>query len=131
MIVVFGVNILKVYQVVEQVGLVMVGMFCGLYYIWDEVVGILDCVQVILLVEVYQFKGFEIIEVVENEALFIEYYGGYEGLGVVYMVIEGYCKQYGLEAGVLVIEEYVMDLGLELDILKWLIRVYYFLLLKG
>lgn len=58
MIDVFGVNILKVYQVVEQVGLMMVGMLCGLYYIWDEVIGIIDCVQVILLVEVYQLEGF-------------------------------------------------------------------------
>lgn len=47
------------------------------------------------------------------------------------MVIEGYCKQYGFEAGVFVIEEYVMDLVLELDIFKWLICIYYFLVLKG
>jgi effector-binding domain-containing protein/uncharacterized protein YndB with AHSA1/START domain len=128
---VFGANTPKVYQAVEQAGLAMAGMPCGLYYTWDEAAGTSDCAQAIPLAEAHQLKGFETIEVAENEALLIEYYGGYEGLGAAHMAIEGYCKQHGLEAGVPAIEEYVTDPGSEPDTSKWLTRVYYPLVSKG
>lgn len=128
---VFGANTPKVYQAVEQAGLAMAGMPCGLYYTWDEAAGTSDCAQAIPLAEAHELKGFETIEVAENEALLIEYYGGYEGLGAAHMAIEGYCKQHGLEAGVPAIEEYVTDPGSEPDTSKWLTRVYYPLVSKG
>jgi effector-binding domain-containing protein/uncharacterized protein YndB with AHSA1/START domain len=128
---VFDTNTPKVYQAVEQAGLTMVGMPCGLYYTWDEATGTTDCAQAIPLAEAHRLEGFESIEISESEALLVEYFGNPEGTGAAHGAIESYCKQQGLVAGEPAIEEYVTDPASEPDTSKWLTRIYYPLVSKG
>ncbi len=128
---VFSTNAPKVHQAVEQAGLTMAGMPCGLYYTWDEATGTTDCAQAIPLAQAHRLEGFESIEISKSEALLVEYYGNPEGTGAAHGAIESYCKQQGLVAGEPAIEEYVTDPASEPDTSKWLTRIYYPLVSKG
>lgn len=122
---VFPRNTAKVYQAVAGADLPVAGMPCGLYYTWDEEKGETDCAQVMPLQEAHTLPGFASIHIPQEEALLIEYYGAYDGLGAAHEAIESHLKSEGLTAAFPAIEEYVTDPEKEPDTAKWLTRVYY------
>lgn len=124
-------NLPKVYQAVQQHGLEMGGMPCGLYYTWDESKGETDAAQAIPVRVPKRLDGFQSITLEQEEALLIEHYGSYDGLGGAHRAMEAHIKWHGLEAAVPAIEEYVTDPEKEPDTSKWLTRVYYPLAAKN
>ncbi len=122
---VYARNLPKVYQAVQQHGLEMAGMPCGLYFTWDESKGETDAAQAIPVATPKAIDGFELISLEQEEALLIEHYGSYEGLGAAHEAMEAHIEMHKLEMAVPAIEEYVTDPEKEPDTAKWLTRVYY------
>ncbi len=114
-----------IFKAVQDNNIEMNGMPCGLYYTWDEEKQETDMAAAIPVKEETAVEGYDFITLPEGEALLVDYYGDYEGLGDAHMAIDEYLKASGEKAGAPVIEQYVTDPAEEPDTLKWLTKVYY------
>lgn len=66
--------------------------------------------------------GLEVIDILVSVVLCIDYVGNYDGLMVVYEIMDVYLKVNGLIVKLFVIESYLLDFGfdMEFDFNKWM-----------
>lgn len=115
----------KAFQAVQDKGVEMAGMPCGLYFTWDEANNTTDMAGAIPVKEKVEIEGMTSFEVPSSQALMVEYYGEYEKIGAAHEAIDQYMKATGAKTVAPVIEEYVTDPEKEKDASKWLTKVYY------
>ena len=115
----------KAFQGVQKSGAEMAGAPCGLYFTWDEANSKTDMAGAIPVKENAEVEGLSTFEVPSSQALLVEYYGNYEGLGDAHMAIDEYMNATGVKTVPPAIEEYITDPQKEPDTSKWLTKVYY------
>ncbi len=118
-------NLGKIAAAVQQAGIEMAGMPCGLFFRWDEAKGETDLAYAIPVATKALIKGYETIEVPAGKLLLVDYYGAYDGTGVAHAAMDEYVKENNLESLVPVWEEYVTDPTKQPDTSKWLTKVCY------
>lgn len=118
-------NLGKIFGAVQNAGIEMAGMPCGLFYVWDEANQQTEMAYAIPVATQATVKGYETIEIPAGKLLMIDYYGPYEGTAEAHFAMDEYIKEHGIDAGVPVWEEYVTDPGQEPDTAKWLTKVCY------
>lgn len=118
-------NLGKIVAAVQQAGIEMAGMPCGMFFRWDEAKGEADLAYAIPVATKAIVKGYETIEVPAGKLLVVDYYGAYAGTGEAHIAMDEYVKENNLEALVPVWEEYITDPGTQPDTAKWLTKVYY------
>ena len=115
----------KVYEAVQKAGLESAGQPCNLYYTWDEEKGETEMALSIPTKGAAAVDGYTSLEVPQQKALLIEYYGAYEGLKDPHMAIGEYMEANNMEFIAPCIEQYETDPTTEPDTSKWLTRIYY------
>lgn len=123
----FGKNFGLVMNALTAAGIQPTTAPSGLYYSWDEAKGTSDVAAGMGFTgDLAKLpEGSAVIEVPASEAVIMNYYGGYHGLGKAHGDIDAYLKANNLTQGSPVIEEYLTDPGAEPDSTKWLTKIVY------
>ncbi len=121
----YGTSLGKAFQAVQEKGVEMAGMPCGLYFTWDEPNKVTDMAGAIPVKEKVEIEGMSTFEIPSSRALLVEYYGEYDGLGAAHEALDKYIAATGVKTTPPAIEEYVTDPEKEKDPSKWLTKIYY------
>ena len=110
----FGESYGKVGAAMQEMGVGMTGMPCGVYYDWDEESGIADMAAAIpvddkggLLDRI--IEGVKKIKVKEGTALMLDHLGPYESIEGAHEAMDACMKANNLEFDEVVIEQYLND----------------------
>lgn len=103
------------------------GAPAGVYYTWDAANKTTDMAVAIPVSTNTAVAGGEIktFQVPASKAIFVDYYGAYEGMEGAHTALGEYVKANGLKEKGPVIEEYVTDPMTEKDTTKWLTKIIY------
>jgi effector-binding domain-containing protein len=118
-------NLGAIFQKVQDAGLTMKGMPCGLFFKY-QVNGQTDMAAAIPVSQAKEIKDLSGISLPTQQAAEIDYYGDYNGLTRAHDAIQSYLKDRGMLYNAPIIEEYVTDPIKEKDPAKWLTKVTYF-----
>jgi hypothetical protein len=104
----------------------MQGAPTALYYTWDEENRRSDMAIGIPAAPGTTLAGLTALEIPASQALQIDYYGPYEGVGAAHYAMDDYLKANGLTFKAPALERYVTDPATEPDTSQWLTEVIYF-----
>lgn len=122
----FSTNLGAANQAISSAGVTPVGAPSGLYYVWDTENQRAEMMAAIPCPPDTEISGFD-ADTVSGEALYIDYYGDYEGLGDAHEAIGNYFTKYNIPQGGVAIEEYLTDPVTQPDTSQWLTRITYLL----
>jgi carbon monoxide dehydrogenase subunit G len=106
-------------------GVEMLGPPSALIYVWDEENQRSDMALGIPAAPGITLAGLTVAEIPASQALRIDYYGDYEGVGAAHYALEAYMQNQGLTFKAPALERYVTDPASEPDTSKWLTEIVY------
>lgn len=118
-------NLPKVMGALMKNKLQPAGPAAGLYWTYDETVGVADMAAAFPIAQDTTLAGFSTIPVGGKKALTIEYYGPYAKTGEAHFAMDDYMAANHLQNVPPVLEVYVTDPMSEPDTTKWLTKVIY------
>ncbi|MCB9260835.1 MAG: SRPBCC family protein [Flavobacteriales bacterium] len=103
----------------------MVGVPCGMYFVWNETTKMTDMTAAIPLKGDKAPSGFEVYKMPEGQYAVLNYYGNYDNMMAAHQAINEFITSKNMENAGSVLEEYVTDPSTEPDQSKWLTRILY------
>lgn len=122
----FSSNLGAASQAISAAGITPIGAPSGLYYVWDTENQKAEMMAAIPCAPGTKISGFD-ADTISGEALYVDYYGSYDGLGDAHDAIGSYFTKYNIPQGGVAIEEYLTDPGTQPDTSQWLTRITYLL----
>ena len=122
----YATNLGVLFSKVQQAGVEMDGMPCGLFFNLRNANGIADMAAAIPVATPISVDGAASFNVPSQRAITMDYYGDYSGTTTGHSAIDEYMKDRGYLFNPPVIEEYVTDPSTEQDPNKWLTKITYY-----
>lgn len=124
-------NLGAIFKKVQDEGLTMNGMPCGLFYKYDALEGQADMAAAIPVSTTKDIQGLNSVTLPKQQALQVEYYGDYANLQNAHRAMASYMRDRNLLSNPPMIEEYVTDPIKEKDPAKWLTNITYYYTKSG
>ncbi len=122
----YATNLGSLFSKVQQSGIEMDGMPCGLFFKWEDGSDVTDMAAAIPVKEALSIDGASSLQISDKPAIQVDYYGDYMGAYKAHNAIEEYLLDNGLFQDPPAIEEYVTDPTTEKDPSKWLTKITYY-----
>ncbi len=123
----YATNLGSLFAKVQEAGVEMDGMPCGLFYSFNDKRGKIDMAAAIPTKESLIIPDASSLSMPAKRALQVNYYGDYQQTERAHEAIEGFMKDNGLFNDYPLIEEYVTDPTTVKDPEKWLTKVTYYI----
>jgi len=123
----YATNLGSLFSKVQEAGVEMDGMPCGLFYSFNDKRGKIDMAAAIPTKESLIIPDASSLSMPAKRALQVNYYGDYQQTEKAHEAIEEYMKDHGLFNDYPLIEEYVTDPTTVKDPQKWLTKVTYYI----
>lgn len=120
-------NLGVLFKSVQDAGLQMDGMPCGLFYTKKMGSKTMDMAAAIPVIEEVNILGAESQNIKTRMAIVVDYYGNYNNTIKAHNAINAYMDDYSYAADTPIIEEYVTDPEVEKDPNKWLTKITYYI----
>jgi len=122
----YATNLGALFGKVQQAGVEMNGMPCGLFFKSPDASGLTDMAAAIPVANPISIDGANSYTIEARPALSLDFYGDYNTTELGHQAIDRYMKDRGYLQDPPVIEEYVTDPSQEKDPNKWLTKITYY-----
>ena len=122
----FASNLGSLFTKVQEAGLEMHGMPCGLYFRTDNTFGIVDMAAAIPTVSQISVPEALSFHIEAQDALQIDYYGEYSEIESAHLSMVAFLKDRNYLQDIPITEEYFTDPAQEPDPSKWLTKITYY-----